>query len=188
MAPNLITLISAASIQLSALLFLLYDPTLSSEFPKWYFGLSAFGVFVYQTLDALDGKQARRIKASSPLGQLFDHGCDAVSAISFNVLSIVSIGLGSSPVLALAAGTVNMVLCYFANLTEYHTGVMLTQIDNFGVSEVQWIQIFGLLLNWVLPFNPGTTTVGQYLGMLGIEWESSIQLNQILLLAGFYAL
>ena len=30
-----------------------------------------------QTLDNLDGKQARRTGSSSPLGLLFDHGCDA---------------------------------------------------------------------------------------------------------------
>jgi phosphatidylglycerophosphate synthase len=29
---------------------------------------------MYQTLDAVDGKQARRTGTSSPLGQLFDHG------------------------------------------------------------------------------------------------------------------
>lgn len=34
-----------------------------------------------QTLDALDGKQARRTGSSSSFGELFDHGCDAVSAI-----------------------------------------------------------------------------------------------------------
>jgi ethanolaminephosphotransferase len=37
------------------------------------------GLFLYQTLDAIDGKQARRTGSSSPLGELFDHGCDAVS-------------------------------------------------------------------------------------------------------------
>lgn len=36
-------------------------------------------MFVYQTFDAIDGKQARRTKTSGPLGQLFDHGCDAVT-------------------------------------------------------------------------------------------------------------
>lgn len=35
---------------------------------------------MYQTLDSIDGKQARRTNSSSPLGELFDHGCDAVSA------------------------------------------------------------------------------------------------------------
>jgi len=37
-------------------------------------------------LDAMDGKQARRTKSSSPLGQLFDHGCDSFS-LNFFVLA-----------------------------------------------------------------------------------------------------
>lgn len=32
-----------------------------------------------KTLDNLDGKQARRTGSSSPLGLLFDHGCDALN-------------------------------------------------------------------------------------------------------------
>lgn len=32
------------------------------------------GLFIYQSLDAIDGKQARRTGASSPLGEVFDHG------------------------------------------------------------------------------------------------------------------
>eukprot|EP01018_Ginkgo_biloba_P034939 Gb_06918 [translate_table: standard] len=31
------------------------------------------------TFDAVDGKQARRTNSSSPLGELFDHGCDALT-------------------------------------------------------------------------------------------------------------
>ena len=38
-------------------------------------------LFAYQTLDALDGKQARKIKNSSPLGELFDHVCDSLSVV-----------------------------------------------------------------------------------------------------------
>lgn len=44
-------------------------------------------MWTYSTLDAIDGKQARRTKSSSPLGQLFDHGCDAFS-VSFCVIQI----------------------------------------------------------------------------------------------------
>lgn len=32
------------------------------------------GLFIYQSLDAIDGKQARRTQQSGPLGELFDHG------------------------------------------------------------------------------------------------------------------
>jgi phosphatidylglycerophosphate synthase len=38
-------------------------------------------------LDAIDGKQARRTKSGSPLGQLFDHGCDSFS-LTFFILGI----------------------------------------------------------------------------------------------------
>jgi phosphatidylglycerophosphate synthase len=51
-----------------------YDTTLMEDIPQWTFLLYAISIFVYQTLDAIDGKQARRTKSSSPLGQLFDHG------------------------------------------------------------------------------------------------------------------
>lgn len=42
--------------------------------------LFGIGVFVYQTMDNMDGKQARKTKNSSSLGMLFDHGCDAINA------------------------------------------------------------------------------------------------------------
>ncbi len=34
--------------------------------------------FLYQTLDAIDGKHARNTGRSSPLGMLMDHGCDSL--------------------------------------------------------------------------------------------------------------
>jgi ethanolaminephosphotransferase len=43
------------------------------------FLLNAFCLFAYQTLDNLDGKQARKTGTSSPLGEMFDHGLDALS-------------------------------------------------------------------------------------------------------------
>ena len=39
----------------------------------------AIGLFVYNTLDNMDGKQARKIGASSPLGLIMDHGCDSMN-------------------------------------------------------------------------------------------------------------
>lgn len=47
--------------------------------PGWACYLCALGLFIYQSLDAIDGKQARRTGTSSPLGELFDHGCDSIS-------------------------------------------------------------------------------------------------------------
>ncbi len=57
-----------------------YSPTLSEAAPNWVYAAIALCMFLYQTFDAIDGKQARRTKSGSPLGQLFDHGCDAITA------------------------------------------------------------------------------------------------------------
>lgn len=43
----------------------------------------AITMFIYQTLDAIDGKQARRTGSSNALGELFDHGCDSLSNRKF---------------------------------------------------------------------------------------------------------
>jgi len=47
--------------------------------PRWSFVVCAIGLFVYQAMDAIDGKQAERTNTSSALGELFDHSCDALS-------------------------------------------------------------------------------------------------------------
>lgn len=52
------------------------------QVPAWAHVFCALGLFIYQTLDAIDGKQARRTGTSSPLGELFDHGCDSISSSS----------------------------------------------------------------------------------------------------------
>lgn len=50
-----------------------------------------FGVFCRQTLDATDGKQARRTGASSPLGEYLDHGlCDSIEFVVCQKISSFS--------------------------------------------------------------------------------------------------
>jgi ethanolaminephosphotransferase len=43
--------------------------TLTRRCCRW-----AVGLFIYQSLDAIDGKQARRTGMAGPLGEMFDHG------------------------------------------------------------------------------------------------------------------
>lgn len=60
-------------------------------FPNPIFILAfGLGVIVYQTMDNMDGKQARKTGSSSPLGMVFDHGFDAINA-SLQMLSISKI-------------------------------------------------------------------------------------------------
>ena len=78
-APNLITL--SGTIQFLGLMFVAqFFYPLKTCPPGYIWILYALSLFIYQTMDAIDGKQARRTKQSSPLGQLFDHGNDALMA------------------------------------------------------------------------------------------------------------
>ncbi|GFO43614.1 choline/ethanolaminephosphotransferase 1 [Plakobranchus ocellatus] len=78
-APNAITIVGLLVNVITTLILVFYSPDCKQEAPSWAYYFSGLGLFIYQTLDAIDGKQARRTKSSSPLGELFDHGCDSIS-------------------------------------------------------------------------------------------------------------
>ena len=61
------------------LLSLWYFPFYDDTAPSWMFWCFGLSVLIYQTMDNMDGKQARKTGSSSPLGLLFDHGCDALN-------------------------------------------------------------------------------------------------------------
>jgi ethanolaminephosphotransferase len=91
-------------------------------------------MFFYQTLDAVDGKQARRTQSSSPLGQLFDHGCDGINTMLFIILFWQSFQRGADwGFFALAA---TMPLAFFlAQWEERHTHKLRTATAGVGVTE-----------------------------------------------------
>lgn len=86
-APNLLTFVGWLLVIASYANMLRYDYTFTKELPSSAFYFASVCIFAYSTLDAIDGKQARRTKSSSPLGQLFDHGCDSFS-LTFFILAI----------------------------------------------------------------------------------------------------
>jgi hypothetical protein len=59
-APNLITTSGLALVVASSAVAWAYSPTLDTPLPTWVLLAHAGLVFTYQTLDAVDGKQARR--------------------------------------------------------------------------------------------------------------------------------
>lgn len=83
-APNLITLAgflfsTAPFVYIFSVFgthFYNEDPV-EPEIPNWVFVAEAVCYLLYRCLDEIDGKQARRTGNSSPLGLIFDHGCDA---------------------------------------------------------------------------------------------------------------
>ncbi|GMF39622.1 unnamed protein product [Phytophthora fragariaefolia] len=90
LAPNLITLIGLLLVGGTHTLFVFLCPLLEGDAPWWAMVAAAVALFSYQTLDNLDGKQARRTQSSSPLGLLFDHGCDALN-VSVGTMTMASI-------------------------------------------------------------------------------------------------
>lgn len=81
-------------------------------------------LFIYQILDILDGKQARRIKKSSPLGQLFDHGLDSVASSSIVYNLGMSFDIFNHPMYSFIGIFILLNAFYLAQVGEYHTGVL----------------------------------------------------------------
>jgi phosphatidylglycerophosphate synthase len=108
-APNLITFTGLVIMLANAALLALYSPTLQQPVPTHIWAIAALALWTYQTLDAIDGKQARRTASSSPLGQLFDHGCDAIAT------SIVA----ANACAALQFSGTQAMLCHAFHITSF---------------------------------------------------------------------
>ena len=146
-APNLLTVISLLSASLAYLLLAWYTPHFKGQPPALAFFVAAFLMFLYQTLDAIDGKQARRTGSSSPLGQLFDHGCDAVCAVFHGLFLAATINAGST-LLALLALYFAIVPFFVSNWEESATGFM--RFGVLGVTEAQFTSMGVLLTTGLL--------------------------------------
>jgi ethanolaminephosphotransferase len=119
-APNAITLSGFGFVIINILTMLYYTPNLDQDCPPWVYASWAIGLFLYQTFDAIDGSQARRTKQSGPLGELFDHGVDALNT-SLEVLlfaATMKLGQGWRTVLVLFA---SLLTFYVQTWDEYHT-------------------------------------------------------------------
>ena len=147
LAPNLITTISLLSASLAYQLLASYTPDLTGSPPPWAFFTAAFFMFAYQTLDAIDGKQARRTGSSSPLGQLFDHGCDAICAVFHGLFLSSTIGGGNS-VLSLLTLYFAIIPFYVSNWEEASTHYM--RFGVIGVTEAQLSSISVLIATGIL--------------------------------------
>ncbi|KAL7026817.1 hypothetical protein ACKWTF_005181 [Chironomus riparius] len=86
-APNLMTFVGFLLTAANFVILSYYDWDFfaqtdddSPPIPDWFWLVGAINIFLAYTLDGIDGKQARRIKLSGPLGELFDHGLDSYSA------------------------------------------------------------------------------------------------------------
>ncbi|KAL8549317.1 hypothetical protein ACS0TY_008240 [Phlomoides rotata] len=141
MPPNMITLMGFMFLLMSALVGYIYSPQLDSPPPRWVHFVHGVFLFLYQTFDAVDGKQARRTSSSSPLGELFDHGCDALAC------AFESLAYGST---AMCGGDsfwfwfISAVPFYCATWESYFTNTLILPVVN-GPTE-------GLILIYTIHF------------------------------------
>jgi len=143
-APNLITFTGLVPLGVVYGLTCYYTPSAEEPNPSWLLIGSAFTLFFYQTLDAMDGKQARRTGSSTPLGQLFDHGCDCLASIAHTSQAVAVVAPGGT-LLGLLAGTLFQFGFFLAQWEEYHTGVLQTSAGPVGVTETQYFLMLASL-------------------------------------------
>lgn len=143
LAPNLITILGLIINIVTALILVWYSPDARTEAPRWACGLCALGLFIYQSLDAIDGKQARRTGTASPLGELFDHGCDSVSTVFVALSACVAVQLGNYPGWMFFQCFCAMTLFYCAHWQTYVSGTL--RFGKVDVTEAQFT-IMGILM------------------------------------------
>uniref|UniRef100_A0ABM0MUK0 Choline/ethanolaminephosphotransferase 1-like n=1 Tax=Saccoglossus kowalevskii TaxID=10224 RepID=A0ABM0MUK0_SACKO len=150
-APTTLSTIGIFINTFTTLVVLFFCPSGSEQAPSWVYILCAVGLFLYQTVDSLDGKQERKIDFLASLSDMFDHGFDSVS----NVLLLISFGcvmqLGHHSTLLFCMWASGMFMFYVVHWTTYVTGVVM--FCRFDVTEAQLVVIIIFLLTAV--FGPG---------------------------------
>ena len=147
-APNTVTLVGLLFSLFSSILTLLFNPSLGPEGPRWLHLVAGICLFVYQTLDNVDGQQARRTGTSSPLGMLFDHGCDAINSIIslFSLSSVFGVGWTGGLFLALFAGYVPF---YIQTWEEYYLEEMSLPVVNGPTEGLLVVMVASIISFWV---------------------------------------
>ena len=129
--PNVLTLAGLLSSMLAGVLASLSVRHYSEHGPSWDGALLTaavlFFTFAYQTLDAMDGKHARATGQSSPLGEYWDHSCDAWGGPLVGVVVVpLAFGITGGVSLWLCA------LCFAASMRTPHVEALETRVMSFS--------------------------------------------------------
>lgn len=179
-APNLLTFIGFIHTVIPlVVLFCIADFDLVGEVPQWWFFFQAWCYFAYRMLDEMDGKQARKTQNSSPLGLIFDHGCDAFSTGLQALLALRTLQVGNN-FLSYATVVMAMAAFHFTTLEEYYVGTLCLPVCN-AVSDGSLLIILLFLVtgftgNWIWTVH---VVDGTWLNIEGIE---ELTLGQIVVI------
>ncbi|EEH17575.2 hypothetical protein PABG_00138 [Paracoccidioides brasiliensis Pb03] len=120
LAPNMVTLIGFMFIVGNLILMEIAVPDLVGPAPAWVYYSFALGIWMYSTMDNVDGKQARRTGTSSGLGELFDHGIDSLNCTLASLLQAAAMGQGSTKIGAFTT-LLPCLPMFFSTWETYHT-------------------------------------------------------------------
>ncbi|CAD8164150.1 unnamed protein product [Paramecium pentaurelia] len=172
-APNLITITGFCNLLTGFALIFILNPMFDQDLPQWASLYIAWTIFVYQTLDNADGKQARRTKQSTALGMLMDHGSDCTATWIAGLLYINAFKITFTPFNMLTAIGVSFLGFYFGVYCQQHTGVFQLGVIN-GVDEgLPILQLFFLIT--------AVMSSQFWLNQIQITNTLSIQYNTVLL-------
>jgi ethanolaminephosphotransferase len=137
LAPNTITLTGLIFMIAAYSSMWYHAPTLLQvedvqDLPRWIFLLNGMSMLIYQTLDNMDGKQARKTGSSSPLGLMFDHGIDAINSVFGSVNWMVAIALNpaSDTFMCFSILFGPYGLFFIGTWEEFYTGELIMPIVN----------------------------------------------------------
>jgi len=147
LAPNMITLLGLLIMMVSHFIVYKHLPEMEGEAPTWVVVQSAVATLVYQTLDNLDGKQARRTGSASPLGLIFDHGVDALVTTfgGLSMTAIVQCGMTWKTLVFWICGSLGF---FMASWEEYFTGEFDLPIINGPNEGILLLAGLQLLTAW----------------------------------------
>lgn len=163
-APNSITLSGFFINALGSVVLTAHTP---NDQPAAAWALLFYSVccFVYQTLDNIDGKQARKLGNSTPLGMMLDHGCDALGLI-FLTMAVARIICFTSSFGILWVFALGVSFSFYASAwSQNHAqGVMLLGVVNAvddGIPVIWATSLFCSLCGqdiWLIPIQVWGTT------------------------------
>ncbi|XP_072948311.1 ethanolaminephosphotransferase 1-like isoform X2 [Epargyreus clarus] len=153
-APNLLTFAGFVCMVICVVLLLFYDyhcfaaddKLHDKRMPDYIYTVCAVLLFLAYNLDGIDGKQARRIGVSGPLGELFDHGLDSyiVFLIPFCLFSVFGRDEFSIPVFRGYLIVMSVVLnFYVCQCEKYNTGTLYLP---WGYDLSMWVSSIIFLL------------------------------------------
>jgi len=144
-SANVVTVGAAAPLIVCCILSMFYSSQPGNEgLPSWLMVLAAFSEFFFQTMDAVDGKHARRLGTSSSLGDFLDHVMDSVSIMTSTYIICRAFGLRSIPFeyFGLVDASLSFVVVHWESAK-----ILVMKLDNgSSITECQLSFIIILLL------------------------------------------